>query len=107
MRSPVWNIFGTSCWCLTFGLDILQPNPQIWSEEEGEPPRYRCRLGCILSIWVGFSSRQQRYCCWQAGDEGAAEHGLERLCRKARQLGMGRQERLSALAAVVRRRFLG
>ena len=35
MRSPVWNIFGTACWCLTFGLDILQPNPQIWSEEEG------------------------------------------------------------------------
>ena len=64
-------------------------------------------VGCILSIWVAFFSRQQRYCCWQAGDEGEAEHGLERLCRKARQLGMGKQERVAALAAVVRRRFLG
>ena len=30
---------------------------------EGKPPQYRCRLGCILSIWVAFFSRQQRYCC--------------------------------------------
>ena len=33
----------------------------------GAPPRklpqYRCRLGCILVIWVAFSSRCQRYCC--------------------------------------------
>ena len=26
-------------------------------------PQYRCHLGCILSIWVAFFSRPQRYCC--------------------------------------------
>ena len=26
-------------------------------------PQYRCRLGCILVIWVAFFSRRQRYCC--------------------------------------------
>jgi hypothetical protein len=26
---PVWNIFGTVCWCLTFGLDILQVWPRM------------------------------------------------------------------------------
>ena len=25
--------------------------------------QYRCRLGCILSIWAALLSRQQRYCC--------------------------------------------
>ncbi len=27
-----------------------------------KPPQYRCRLGCILVIWVAFFSRRQRYC---------------------------------------------
>ena len=34
--NPVWNIMGTSCWALTFGLDVIDPNPQIWSKEEGQ-----------------------------------------------------------------------
>ena len=44
-------------------------HPQLGAVEIGglnskcEPPRYRCRLGCILSIWVAFLSRQQRCCC--------------------------------------------
>jgi len=25
-------------------------------------PQYRCRLGCILVIWVAFFARRQRYC---------------------------------------------
>ena len=33
---PVWNIMGTSCWALTFGLDVIDPNPQVWSKEEGQ-----------------------------------------------------------------------
>ena len=31
----------------------------------GKMPQYRCRLGCILSIWVASFSRQQRYRCCQ------------------------------------------
>ena len=30
-----------------------------------KPPQYRCRLGCILVIWVAFFSRCQRYRCQQ------------------------------------------
>ena len=32
-------------------------------DSERKPPRYRCRLGCILAIWVAFFSRSQRYRC--------------------------------------------
>ena len=32
-------------------------------EESCKMPQYRCRLGCSLSIWVAFFSRQQRCCC--------------------------------------------
>ena len=39
----------------------------------GKPPQYRCRLGCILVIWVAFSSRCQRYCCRQEGQARAAQ----------------------------------
>ena len=28
-----------------------------------KPARYRCRLGCILAIWVAFFSRCQQYRC--------------------------------------------
>ena len=34
-RYPSWNMLGTVTWALTFGLDVLDPNPQIWSKEQG------------------------------------------------------------------------
>jgi len=32
---PVWNLISLVSWDLTFGLDMLNPNPQIWSYELG------------------------------------------------------------------------
>jgi len=32
---PTWNLFSMVTWDLTFGLDMLNPNPQVWSQELG------------------------------------------------------------------------
>jgi hypothetical protein len=34
-NSPTWNLMAMMCWDLTFGLDIVNPNPQVWSREYG------------------------------------------------------------------------
>ena len=39
---------------LSLSLSWFFPNRKL--------PQYRCRLGCILVIWVAFFSRRQRYC---------------------------------------------
>ncbi len=46
---PTWNMMGSACWCLTFGLDVLNPNPQVWSKEEGRGVR-----GWSPKIWAAF-----------------------------------------------------
>ena len=33
---PTWNLLAMMCWDITYGLDVQDPNPQIWSEEIGE-----------------------------------------------------------------------
>ena len=43
------------------GFEISRREDDITCRRK--PPQYRCRLGCILVIWVAFFSRQQRYCC--------------------------------------------
>jgi hypothetical protein len=34
--NPTWNLLAMMCWDITFGLDVQDPNPQMWSEELGE-----------------------------------------------------------------------
>ena len=36
LRQPTWNLLAMMCWDITYGLDVQDPNPQIWSEEIGE-----------------------------------------------------------------------
>ena len=61
---------GIFCPCLgTVEFDITGTNGQLTDGRIskifggcGKLPQYRCRLGCILVIWVAFFSRRQRYC---------------------------------------------
>ena len=33
--NPTWNLLAMMCWDITYGLDVHNPNPQMWSEEDG------------------------------------------------------------------------
>ena len=34
--NPTWNLLAMMCWDVTYGLDVQNPNPQMWSEEYGQ-----------------------------------------------------------------------
>lgn len=33
--NPTWNLLAMMCWDITYGLDMQNPNPAMWSEEDG------------------------------------------------------------------------
>lgn len=33
--NPTWNALAMACWDITYGLDVWNPNPQMWSTEFG------------------------------------------------------------------------
>jgi hypothetical protein len=51
--NPTWNLLAMMCWDITYGLDVHDPNPQMWSEEHGVKTDGTCR-GWSKTLWRAF-----------------------------------------------------
>jgi len=49
-KNPTWNILAMICWDMTYGLDVYNANPQLWSEEDA-PKGYE---KFIPTMWNAF-----------------------------------------------------
>lgn len=55
--NPTWNLLAMMCWDITYGLDMQNPNPAMWSEEDGmrncPPPPAKC-FNWTKTLWRPF-----------------------------------------------------
>jgi hypothetical protein len=68
-KNPTWNLLAMMCWDVTYGLDVQNPNPQIWSQELGQGG---CHNSSQCSNWTKTLWRPFQHFHTHAGAKVAA-----------------------------------